>query len=150
MLIVTLELQPGPILLHIHPTNVNNPHPHLSPADNILTSNHSLNSILLSHFILDLRSIYLIEKKPTNTSQQATSLQFAANFQGTMGASLDTAWVTGQERHFEEDEETRYSDDPLATGLLDDEKETSGEMDQGDGSKERCVIVILGLWQTSS
>ena len=64
-----------------------------------------------------------------------------------MGASLDTAWVTGQERHFEEDEETQYSDDPLATGLFDGEK-PNVEMDQVDGSKERCVIV--GLWQTSS
>ena len=60
-----------------------------------------------------------------------------------MGASLDTAWVTGQERHFEEDEETRYSDDPLAAGLLDGAKEAGGEMDQVDGSKERCVILRL-------
>ena len=60
-----------------------------------------------------------------------------------MGASLDTAWVTGQERYFEEDEETRYSDDPLATGLLDGAKEPNVEMDRGDGSKERCVILRL-------
>ena len=87
--------------------------------------------------------MYLIEKKPTNTSQQATSLQFAANIQGTMGASLDTAWVTGQERYFEEDEETQYSDDPLATGLLDVAKETSVEMAQIDEPKDRCVVSRL-------
>ena len=127
----------------MHPTNVNNPNLHKSDAT--LTPNYSLNSVVLSYFILDLRSIYLIEKKPTNTSQQATILQFAANSQGTMGASLDTAWVTGQERHFEEDEETEYSDDPLATGLFGVAKEPNAEMAQAE---EKCVI--LGDLQTLS
>ena len=60
-----------------------------------------------------------------------------------MGASLDTAWVTGQERHFEEDEETQYSDDPFAMGLLDVAKETSVEMGQIDEPKDRCVVSRL-------
>ncbi|KAK7686415.1 hypothetical protein QCA50_010639 [Cerrena zonata] len=77
-----------------------------------------LNAILLSHFILDLRSIYLTDSNPSQTSHSHTTLQFVANIQGNIGASLNDSWATGEEGDLEEDEEIQYSDNPLATGLL--------------------------------
>lgn len=79
---------------------------------------------MLSHFILDLRSIYLKECSTTQTNQQLTSVKFAANIQGNLGASLDTSWATGEERETEEEQMIWYSDNPLATGLLGTEENT--------------------------
>lgn len=75
-------------------------------------------SILLSRFILDLHSIYLIDKSSYQTTSRSTTIQFAPNIEGNLGASLDISWVTGQERDFEEDEKIQYSDNPFATGLF--------------------------------
>ena len=81
-----------------------------------------LTSILLSHFMLDLRSIYLKGSDPTHASDHITTLAFVSNVEGNFGASLDASWATSQrtDSDTEEDEdEIQYSDNPLATGLLD-------------------------------
>lgn len=77
-----------------------------------------MTSISLSHFILDLRSIYLPASIPSTSSHRNTTLHFASNVQGNFGASLDDSWATGEERDIEEEEEIQYSENPLATGLL--------------------------------
>ena len=79
---------------------------------------YSLNAIILSHFILDLRSIY---QNPESGSNQTSTIKFAASIQGNLGASLDISWVNGSERDLEEEEESRLSDNPFATGLLESE-----------------------------
>ena len=81
-----------------------------------------LTSILLSHFMLDLRSIYLKGSDPTHASDHVTTLAFVSNVEGNFGASLDASWATIQrtDSDTEQDEdEIQYSDNPLATGLLD-------------------------------
>ena len=90
-------------------------------------SNHniiffSLTSILLSHFILDLRSIiHLSEDDTSGSTRQVTSVRFATNIEGNLGATLDMSWATGEERDIdsEEDNDIAYSDNPLAVGLID-------------------------------
>ena len=86
---------------------------------NIISS--SLTSILLSHFILDLRSIPLSEDDTSGSTHQVTSVRFASNIEGNLGASLDISWATGEERDIdsEEDNDIAYSDNPLAVGLID-------------------------------
>ena len=82
---------------------------------------YSLTSILLPHFILDLRSIPLSEDESSGSTHQATSVRFASNIEGNLGASLDVSWATGEERDIdsEEDNDIAYSDNPLAVGLID-------------------------------
>ena len=86
---------------------------------NIISS--SLTSILLSHFILDLRSIPLSEDDTSGSTHQVTSVRFASNIEGNLGASLDISWATGEERYIdeEEDNDNVYSDNPLAVGPID-------------------------------
>ena len=82
---------------------------------------YSLTSILLSHFILDLRSIPLSEDESSGSTHQVTSVRFASNIEGNLGGSLDISWATGEERDIdeEEDDDIVYSDNPLAVGLID-------------------------------
>ena len=82
---------------------------------------YSLTSILLSHFILDLRSIPLSEDGTSGSARQVTSVRFASNIEGNLGASLDISWATGEERDIDEEEDNDivYSDDPLPVGLID-------------------------------
>lgn len=87
---------------------------------------YRLNSILVSHFILALRSIYL---KNTNTSESSTgtsTVQFGAFIQSNLGATLDDSWIIGRERDIE-DEPVEYSGNPLATGLLSSVRSVEGE-----------------------
>lgn len=76
---------------------------------------------------MSLQSIYLIDSEPSQSSYQSGTLQFVANIQGNLGASLDDSWATGQERELEEDEEIQYSDHPFATGLLGTKRNTETE-----------------------
>ena len=82
---------------------------------------YSLTSILLSHFILDLRSIPLSEDDTSGSTHQVTSVRFATNIEGNLGASLDISWATGEERDIDEEEDNDivYSDNPLAVELID-------------------------------
>ena len=82
---------------------------------------YSLTSILFSHFILDLRSIHLSEDDTSGSTRQVTSVRFASNIEGNLGASLDISWATGEERDIDEEEydDVVYSDDPHSVGLID-------------------------------
>ena len=82
---------------------------------------YSLTSILLSHFVLDLRSFPLSEDDTSGSTRQVTSVRFASNIEGNLGASLDISWATGEERNIdeEEDDDIVYSDNPVAVGLID-------------------------------
>ena len=78
----------------------------------------SLTSILLSHFILDLRSIPLSEDDTSGSTHQVTSVRFASNIEGNLGASLDISWATGEERDIdkEDDDDIVYSDNAPGVG----------------------------------
>ena len=105
-------------------------------------SNHniiffSLTSILLSHFILDLRSIiHLSEDDTSGSTHQVTSVRFACNIEGNLGASLDISWATGEERDTdgEEDNDIAYSDNPVAVGLSDIRRDDDGRLDAAETS----------------
>ena len=82
---------------------------------------YSLTSILLSHFILYLRSFPLSEDDSSGSTRQVTSVRFASNIEGNLGASLDVSWATGEERDIEEEEDNDivHSDHSLAVGPID-------------------------------
>ena len=81
---------------------------------------YSFTSILLSHFILDLRSIHLSEDDTSGSTHQVTSVRFASNIGENLGGSLDISWATGEERDIdEEDNDIVYSDNPVAVGPID-------------------------------
>ena len=92
---------------------------------------YSLTSILLAHFILALRSIPLSEDHASGPTHQVTSVRFASNIEGNLGASLDISWATGEERDIdeEEDDDIVYSDDRLALGLIDIRREGEGRLE---------------------
>ena len=101
---------------------------------NIISS--SLTSILLSHFILDLRSIPLSEDDTSGSTHQVTSVRFATNIEGNLGASLDVSWATGEERDIdsEEDNDIAYSDNPLAVGLIDIRRDDEERLEAAETS----------------
>ena len=70
---------------------------------------------------MDLRSIHLSEGDTSGSTHQVTSVRFASNIEGHLGASLDILWATGEERGIDEEEDNDivYSDNPLALGLID-------------------------------
>ncbi|KAK7695967.1 hypothetical protein QCA50_000606 [Cerrena zonata] len=74
-------------------------------------------SILISRFILDLRSVYLKPQFTFSSNKPASSVNFAS-WVGNIGASLDVSWTAGQEGEVKEDD-TLFSDTPLAVGLFD-------------------------------
>ena len=75
-----------------------------------------ITAIILSRFILDLRSVYSTAGDPGNTTMsKSISLKFVASVEGNMGAPLSDAWVTGREI----DDEVRYSDNPLSVWLVE-------------------------------
>ncbi|KAK7693026.1 hypothetical protein QCA50_002591 [Cerrena zonata] len=84
-----------------------------------------LTSIILSHFILNLRSTYLTTNNPSQTSSKQSSLHFASAVEGNMGSSLSGSWGSNIEEDEEDTEGVQYSDYPFAAGL-DDIREASG------------------------
>ena len=89
-------------------------------CDNNDIKYYSLTSVLLSHFILDLRSVYLSTNDTSGSTHQVTSVSFAINIEENLGAILDVSWATGEEPDInEEDNDIVYSDHPLAVRLID-------------------------------
>ncbi|KAK7693364.1 hypothetical protein QCA50_002932 [Cerrena zonata] len=84
------------------------------------------NSIVLSHFILNLRSIYHIDSDSKPSFDQHSTVHFATFIEGNMGTSLSTSWIVGNNRDAE-NEAIQYSDNPLMTGLLDTGDQTDIE-----------------------
>ncbi|KAK7683429.1 hypothetical protein QCA50_013260 [Cerrena zonata] len=90
----------------------------------------ALTSIVLSHFILNLRSIYHTTSNPLQTSSRQSSLYFASAIEGNMGATLSASFGSsrGEEK---ETEEIQYSAYPFSTGLADiKEINTSENMEE--------------------
>ena len=71
--------------------------------------------------MLNLRSVHLSEDDTSGSTHQVTSVRFATNIEGNLGASLDISWATGEERDIEEEEDNDivHSDHPLAVGPID-------------------------------
>ncbi|KAK7688670.1 hypothetical protein QCA50_008208 [Cerrena zonata] len=76
--------------------------------------NEGLTSIILAHFLLDLRSVYL----KNGQLDADSSIQFSESILANMGASLNDAWV-GDVMNRDSESETVLSDKPLSVGLLD-------------------------------
>ena len=116
-----LGFQPVCLWVYLPPASVNNKSIPLYSCDNTDITHYSLTSILLSHFMLDLRSIHLSEDDTFSSAHQVTSVRFATNIEGNLGASLDISWATGEERDIyeEEDNDIVPSDHPLAVELID-------------------------------
>ena len=108
----------------------------LYSCDNTDIISYSLTSILRSHFILDLRSIHLSEDDSSVSTHQVTSVRFASNIEGNLGASLDTSWATCEERDIDEEEDDNivYSDNPPAVGLIDIRRDDQGRLDAAETS----------------
>ena len=104
--------------------------------NNYNTISYSLTSILLSHFILDLRSIHLSEDDSSGSTHQVTSVRFASNIEGNLGGSLDILWATGEDQDIdeEEDDDMVYSDNPHAVGLVDIRRDDEERLEAAETS----------------
>ena len=72
----------------------------------------SIQSIFISHFLLNLRNIYLC---PTEENSQSVGTSAYASFVGNLGAPLR---VPTYDQDLEEDEDVAYvTSDPLLVGL---------------------------------
>ncbi|KAK7688727.1 hypothetical protein QCA50_008266 [Cerrena zonata] len=86
-----------------------------------------LTSIILSHFILSLRSIYHTTDNSLQTGSKQSSLHFISAIEGNMGATLSGSWGSNREDEEEETEEIQYSEYPFSTGLIDLKKVNASE-----------------------
>ena len=80
---------------------------------------HRMVSIIVSHFILDLKSIYYT---PGETSQSHRStIHFASAVEGNLGAPLSHSWLSGADEVDDCIEEgPHYSEYPFSTGLFEE------------------------------
>lgn len=114
-----------------------------------------LTSILVSRFLLDLRSIYLASDSESNTTdpveqtidpQTSSSLVFAA---GNLGAPLEDIMSDPEERYVRvtEDEVAYVSEDPLAMGLHSSQgsQEELGQSNEGSRSLKEYVPAFIQL-----
>ena len=68
---------------------------------------HSLTAIVLSHFILDLRSSNTSSHSPTQTSRNS-SVRFASAIEENFNGPLDASWATGEEVDLEDEDIQNY------------------------------------------
>ena len=131
-----VECQTGCLCVYLHRANVSNRLIPLYSCDNTNIIYYSLTSILLSHFILDLRSFPLSEDDTSGSKHQVTSVRFATNIGENLGGSLDISWATGEERDIdsEEDNDIAYSDNPLAVGLIDIRRDDEERLEAAETS----------------
>lgn len=54
----------------------------------------------------------------SGSNSQTSSLHFASQIEGNMGATLSGSWATGDIRDTEEIEDIQFSNNSLLTGLL--------------------------------
>ena len=93
-----------------------------SSCERLIIWTSSVNSILLSRFLLDLRSVYQADTPALASLPVVSSVRFASTMAGNIGATLDDAWVTGRDRDEvddDDDEQAQFSEYPFAVGLLD-------------------------------
>lgn len=86
---------------------------------------YSLTSIILSRFILDLRSVYHTTHNISQSDSKQSSVCFASALEGNMGAALNASWRSSRDHNEEEAEGLQYSGYPFMT-VLSDFKEASG------------------------
>ena len=86
--------------------------------------------------MLDLRSVHLSEDDTSGSTHQVTSVRFATNIEGNLGASLDISWATGEERDIDEEEDNGIvnSDNPVAVGLIDIRTDNEGRLEAAETS----------------
>ena len=74
-----------------------------------------MSSVIISHFLLDLRSIH----SSSSVNDQVSTVRFSSSIVANLGASL---YASSQARYHlgGGEEKTLYSDRPLHVGLLDD------------------------------
>lgn len=81
----------------------------------------SITSILLSHFLLDLRSFSQSDSNSFSSDHQGSSVHFAGSILGSMGSTVDAPWAVEEdedvERNIEENQSIISSNNSLATGL---------------------------------
>ena len=93
-----------------------------SSCERLIIWASSVNSILLSRFLLDLRSVYQADTPALASLPVVSSVRFASTLAGNIGAILGDAWVTGRDRDEvddDDDEQAQFSEYPFAVGLLD-------------------------------
>lgn len=81
----------------------------------------SLTSSLISHFLLDLRGVYLADQDSAGTDMIST-LRFGDSAVGNLGAPLDSGWAEGYKdiQHDERTQTVQFSTSPLSVGLMDE------------------------------
>ena len=131
-----LELPLGCIWVYLHRGSVSNKFIPLYSCDNIDITYYSFTSILLSHFILDLRSIHLSKDDTSGSTRQVMSVRFASNIEGNLGESLHVLWATEEERDIDEEEDNGIvnSDNPVAVGLIDIRTDNEGRLEAAETS----------------
>ena len=94
-----------------------------------------LTSMLLCHFILDLRSLYVVEDPDTGIipSQPVIStVRFAESFVGNMGALLNTPWESEDDAQttvvFERDDDASVYYDETHTSIAHSDVEEKPEV----------------------
>lgn len=108
--------------------------------------NEGLASVLLSRFLLDLRSVYLADGDGSDPT--VSSVRFAASVIGNMGAPLNASWAASSvsEPSTEIDERVEYSSNPLAVGLFDfDQGSGSSDDQQADSNKKSSYALNQGV-----
>ena len=111
-----------------------------------------MNSILLSRFILDLRSIYHTPGSITSSNTQPSSLHFVSRVEGNIGASLDASWATEDNaggHDSEEEEEIYYSNNPLLTGLANPVQKNDRTQPDQRYSKYQISTHCIMFWSNN-
>ncbi|KAK7688760.1 hypothetical protein QCA50_008299 [Cerrena zonata] len=103
----------------------------LPNASEFINIQQVLTSIILSHFILSLKSTYHTTNNLSQTSSKQSSLHFASAVEGNMGSSLSGSWGSNIEEDEEDTEGVQYSDYPFAAGLANIEEASRDENLEG-------------------
>ena len=111
-------------------------------------------AILVTRFLLDLRSIYYVDtssdgtETTMETDKSTTDIRFAASIVGNMGAPL--AGKFGESDQGESDDSTlEFSNDPMSTGMLeslrhpDDDRLGSDDAIEMVESRYVCILWLI-------
>ena len=70
----------------------------------------------MARFLLELRAVYLNESPHLGSFD--SKITFVEVMLGNMGASLNSSWITGDNKHRRIERSLQFSDIPLGVGLL--------------------------------
>ena len=85
----------------------------------IVSHSSRLSSIVLSHFLLDLRSVYLKSGQIPRGQSLVSSIVFSESVFANIGAALNGFGDEGPDEEDSEGSRVVYSEQPLAVGLLE-------------------------------